>query len=199
MVSGVKGADVSIYDYLPPEQWKILDKHSKAVMLHLPRKQRLASDDNIRELLDARQKYPNVTIIIAHFGRSFCPYYLEAGLNKLDNGEGFYFDTAAVVNPAVYDIAFKRINIKSILFGTDMPISFWRGKREWTEKTYTNLSSENYHWNKNRKSPEEEAKYTIFLYEEVKSILDALEKNGQKESVKEDIFFRNTRRALKIT
>ena len=38
MVSGVKGAEISIFDFLPPEQWRILDKHGKAVMLHLPRK-----------------------------------------------------------------------------------------------------------------------------------------------------------------
>jgi hypothetical protein len=28
------------------------------------------------------KRYPDVTVIIAHFGRSFCPYYLKEGLIK---------------------------------------------------------------------------------------------------------------------
>lgn len=198
MISGIKGADISIFNFFPHAQWKILDKYARAVMLHLPRKERFASDDNIKELLEAKQKYPNVTIIIAHFGRSFCPSYLDKGLTKIGDATGFYFDTSAVINPAVYDIAFTRIDSKSILFGTDMPISFWRGKREWTENTYINLSSEDYSWNKIRKSPEEEAEYTIFLYEEVKTILDAVDKHGFGKNEKNDLFFNNSIKALRI-
>ena len=65
-------------------------------MLHLPRAERIASPENVRELLEISQRYPEVAIIIAHFGRSFCPYYLERGLEQLgQEGQGFYFDTTA--------------------------------------------------------------------------------------------------------
>ena len=198
MVSGVKGADISIYDFLPKDQWKILDRYKKAVMLHLPRKGRLADDDNVRELLEIRLGYPDVTIIVAHFGRSYTPFYLREGLKKLKGGEGFYFDTAAVVNPDVFRVAFDSIDHKFILYGSDMPMVLWHGRREWTEKSYTNLSSEDFSWNTDRRSPEVEKTYTFYLYEEVRSILDGAENRGLTKNQIADIFRSNALRALSL-
>jgi predicted TIM-barrel fold metal-dependent hydrolase len=198
MVSGIKGADMSIFDFMPGRQWTILEKHRGVVMLHIPRKGRFADADNIRELRKIRQTYPSVTIIIAHFGRSFCPSYLSEGLAKLGNAEGFYFDTSAVTNPEVYDIAFTRIDPAKILFGTDMPITFFRGRQEWTERDYSILTSDPFTWNKVRKTPEVEAEYTIYIYEEVRAILDAIDRNGLGEREKEGIFRENALRALGI-
>jgi hypothetical protein len=194
MVSGVKGADISVFDFLPKKQLALLNRLKSRVMLHLPRKERLADSLNVRELLEIRQRFPDVTVIIAHFGRSFCPYYLEEGLKKMGGAEGFFFDTSAVLNPAVYDIALNSIDSAKILFGTDMPISLFRGKREWTDRTYINLSSQDFSWNKNRRPPEEEAEYTLFVYEQVRTILDALDRNGMTEGQRDGIFFRNAER-----
>ena len=199
MVSGVKGADISIFDYLPHTQLEILNKYKKVLMLHLPRQERLADDVNIRELLDIRQKYPDVKIIIAHFGRCFCPYYLETGLKKFGDAQGFYFDTSDVINPELYDVAFSRIPPEVILYGSDMPITLWHEKREWTEKSYINLCRENFSWNKNRKTPEEEEKYTIFLYEEFRAILDAIDRHGFSKDQKQGIFSENARLVLGIS
>ncbi len=199
MVSGRKGADISILDFMPPHQWAVVNKHKKATMLHLPRSERFAADENIRELLHIRQKYPEVTVIIAHFGRSFCPYYLEEGLRKLGGAGGFYFDTSAVLNPAVYDIALTQIDSKQILFGTDMPITLFHGKREWTDRTYINLSSEDFSWNTDRRSPEEESRYTLFIYEQVRAMLDAMERHGLSDEQKQEIFFRNAEYVLKVS
>jgi predicted TIM-barrel fold metal-dependent hydrolase len=198
MHTGVKGADISIFDFFLHEQWALLDRHKKAVLLHLPRKNRIADDDNVRELLEARDKYPDVTIIVAHFGRAFCPIYLEEGLHKLGDVSGFYFDTAAVINPAVYDLAFSRIPIKRILYGSDMPILLWHGKREWTEREYINLCREPFSWNQKRRSREEEAQYTLFLYEQMRSILDALDRHGLSEEDKAGVFALNAKDALKL-
>jgi len=199
MYTGIKGADISIFDFFPHEQWALLDRHKKAVLLHLPRRNRIADDDNVRELLAARDKYPDVTIIIAHFGRAFCPIYLDQGLNKLGSeAGGFYFDTAAVINPAVYDLAFSRIPITRILYGSDMPILLWHGKRVWTERKYTNLCREPFTWNQERRSPEEEARYTFFLYEQMRSILDALDRNGFSEEDKAGVFAANAKKALRL-
>ncbi|MDK1032305.1 MAG: amidohydrolase family protein [Planctomycetia bacterium] len=196
MATGVKGADVSIFDFFPHEQWQILDRHKKAVVLHLPRKGRIADDDNVRELLDAREKYPDVTIIIAHFGRAFCPVFLEQGLDKLGGADGFYFDTAAVINPAVYDVAFSRIPAERILYGSDMPILFWHGRREWSKREYHNLCREDFSWNTRRRSTEDEATYTLFLYEQMRAILDAVDRHGFGEADKISIFGAGARKAL---
>ena len=193
MVSGAKGAEIGIFDFLPREQWQILDRHGKAVMLHLPRGERIASPENLRELQEAREAYPGVTIIIAHFGRSFCPYYLERALDQLGQAKaGFHFDTAAVINPRVYDLVFERLSPGQVLFGTDLPILFWHGRRSWTEREYRNLCREDYSWNRHHEPPEVEATYTLFLYEEVRTILDAGERHGLSPAQLEGIFHDNT-------
>lgn len=196
MFSGMKGADISIFDFMPHEHWEVLNRHQKAVMMHLPRKLRLADDDNIRELLEARDRYPDAVIIIAHFGRCFCPWYLQEGLRKLGDPQGFYFDTSAVINPEVYDMAFSELDASKILYGTDMPILLWHGKREWTLKEYRNLCREPFSWNIHRKSPEEEQEYTFFLYEQMRSILDAAQRNRLSREAVEGIFARNAEKAL---
>lgn len=63
------------------------------------------------------------------------------------------------------DIALTRIDQKQILFGTDMPIVLFHGKREWTDRTYINLSNEDFTWNTERRSADEESRYTLFIYE----------------------------------
>lgn len=197
MVTDVKGADISIFGFLPHEQCKILDRYGKAVMLHLPRKERIADRDNIRELLELRQRYPNITIIIAHFGRSFCPIYLRKGLKRMGDVRGFYFDTSAVINPEVYDVALDFIDPSKILFGTDMPITLWHGKQKWRRKRYINIPREEFTWKKLRK-PKEEPFYNLILYEQVRSILDAFERNRLGKEEKEGIFYGNAIRALKL-
>jgi predicted TIM-barrel fold metal-dependent hydrolase len=200
MVTGEKGADVSIFTFFPHEQWEILNRNKLAVMLHLPRKGRFADDGNVRELDEARQKYPEVTIIIAHFGRSFCPYYLEEGLRKLNGAEGFYFDTAAVLNPEVYMVAFNKIPSEKILYGSDMPIPLMHGRRKWTDREYINFCREEYEWNKDKhESPEIERNYTLFLYEEIKAILDGIDNAGLSERQKRGVFRDNSMKALKLT
>jgi len=199
MVSGSKGAEMSIFDFLPHGQWEVLNRHGKAVMLHLPRRGRLADDDNVRELLTARDRYPDVSIIIAHFGRAFCPVYLQEGLEKLGGAHDFYFDTTAVINPEVYDLAFSEIGADQILYGSDMPILLWHGRREWTKLAYRNLCREEFSWKSEHRPAEEETGYTLFLYEQMRAILDAMEHHGFTRQESDGIFGNNAKRALGLT
>jgi predicted TIM-barrel fold metal-dependent hydrolase len=197
MVSGVKGADISIYDFIPHEHWQIAERHGKAVMLHLPRAGRIADPENVRELREIRQGYPQVPVIIAHFGRSFCPYYLETGLRLLGpDAEGFYFDTAAVINPATYDLALSHIDPRRILFGTDMPILLWHGRRTWSERGYRNLCREEFSWKIHDEPEEVEAGYTLFLYEQMRAVFDAMERHHLDAGQRSGIFWENAARLL---
>lgn len=190
LVSTVKGAEISIFSFMPHWQLEILNRHRGTVVIHLPRKGRIADPDNVRELLEMRQRYPDIQIVIAHFGRSFNPVYLEEALEQMgDSAADFYYDTAAVLNPAVYELAFAKLPLKRILYGSDAPIMLWHGKRTWTDRTYHNLISE-------PDSGNLRSDDTFFLYEQMKVILDTLEGMGLAKEVKEDLFCENTRRLL---
>lgn len=198
-VAAVKGGQNSIFEFMPHAQLAVLNRHGKAVVLHLPRRDRLADPDNVRELLQMRQKYPDITIIIAHLGRSFCPIYLKKGLELMGpDASGFYFDTAAVINPTVYRLAFERLDYRQILYGTDAPIMYWHGKRVWTDTGYRNLCREAYSWNRHEEGLEAERNYTFVLYEQLKSILDVMDEMNFSSREKTAVFGENAQNILRI-
>lgn len=189
LASAIKGADISIYDFMPESQLSVLDRHKKALMLHLPRKGRLPDPDNIRELREIRQKFPDIHIILAHFGRSFTTEIFNQGITALgEDLKGFYFDTAAVVNPGVHQMAMEQLDSRQILFGTDFPIMTWHGMREWYTDTPTNYCRENFGWNRHEKGAEAEAEFTFIAYVQLKNMLDAI---GNDYIRKEQIFYKN--------
>ena len=195
LASAIKGADISIYDFMPESQLSVLDRHKKALMLHLPRKGRLPAPDNIRELREIRQKFPDIHIILAHFGRSFTTEIFNQGITALgEDLKGFYFDTAAVVNPGVHQMAMERLDSRQILFGTDFPIMTWHGMREWHKDTPTNYCRENFGWNRHEKGAEAEAEFTFIAYVQLKNKLDAI---GNDYIRKEQIFYKNALNAFR--
>ena len=76
-----------------------------------------------------------------------------------------YFDTAAVLNPEVYELALTTLSPERILFGTDEPIFLWHGKRTWTKTGYQNLAREDFAWNTHSEGRKTEAGYTFYADE----------------------------------
>ncbi len=188
MASTVKGADVSIFDFMPHAQFELADRLHAAVLMHLPRAGRLPDPENISEIRTILNRYPNVRLVLAHFGRCFQHEYFQRGLDALgEDVNRLWFDCAAVLNPKVYELAWKRLDYRRILFGTDLPIFLWHGKREWDEKGYHNLCREDFSWNKHL-YPQEEDSYTFFLYEQLNNILNIF---GDDTEVLQHIFSKN--------
>lgn len=190
MASAVKGAEVSIFDFMPRAQFTLADRLHAPVLMHLPRAGRLPAPDNVKEVREILDRYPNVKLVIAHFGRCFNVEYFETALEVFgEDIHRVWFDTAAVLNPAVYRLAFEALDYHKILFGTDFPILLWHGKREWSHGTYHNLCRENFSWNKHL-HPEDEPNYTFFVYEQLNNIFQLI---GENERMKQAIFFENAK------
>jgi hypothetical protein len=191
-----KDQEVSIFDFLPRCHLKVVDELGKIVLLHIPRRNRLRDKNNIGEIKEIRQKYPRIRLIIAHLGRSYCSVFAKEGLKYFRNDPGIFFDTSAVLNPEVYRIALEEIGPDSLLFGSDFPITLMRGIREWHDEKYVNFTSGDYIWNTNRKSRQEEAKYTLFVYEQIKACRQALKSTGLPAQAAHKIFFANAQLLL---
>ncbi len=194
LVSGRKGADIRIPDFLPDAFMHTLDRHKRAVTIHLPRAERIASPLNIRELLELRQKFPDAKIIIAHYGRSYNIEVIQKAYAEMGRDiEGFYFDNAAVLNPQVHRFMLEHIPQDRIFYGSDMPLLLWHGKRTWENGTYHNHAREQFRWNAN--APESEAErsgYTFFLYEQAKHLLDAIYSVGDR-ALAEKVYCKNAK------
>jgi len=188
MASMIKGADVSIFDFMPHEQFALADRLRAAVLMHLPRAERLPHPDNISEIREILDKYPNMKLVVAHFGRCFQHEYFERSLEALgEDVHRLWFDTAAVLNPKVYALAAEHLDHRRVIFGTDLPVLLWHGKREWDERGYYNLCREDFPWNKH-KYPQDEAGYTYYIYEQLNNLMTAY---GDDRAKLEDIFRRN--------
>ncbi|MGC9318355.1 MAG: amidohydrolase family protein [Armatimonadota bacterium] len=193
LIEGFEGGDVSIFEFLPHEHLALLDDLGAWVTLHLPRAQRLADRGNIDEILEIRRRYPNVVLVIAHLGRSYAGRYAREGFPPLAGDPGILFDNSAVLNPAVHALALDRFGPRRILWGSDQPVFYMRGRRRWEGDRYINLTSGDYSWNTEREPPEVEATYTLSLYEAVAACLDTIMALGFGEAEIEAIFHDNAR------
>ena len=187
------GGDVSTFDFLPHEHLELLDELGAWLTLHVPRAERLADPANIAEVLEIRRRYPNIALVIAHLGRSYSGYYAREGFPALAEDPGVLFDTSAVLNPAVLALALDRFGPERLLFATDQPVFYMRGRRTWQGRRYINLTSGGYSWNTDRQPPEVEAGYTLSVYEMIAALLDTIRALGYEQETVRAIFHDNAR------
>ncbi|QDS98202.1 amidohydrolase family protein [Adhaeretor mobilis] len=164
-----KHLEASIFDFLPHHQLELLNTRQAWVTLHVPRAGRLCDPKNIREVQTIREKYPDIALVIAHLGRCYTLEHAKEALPQLANDHGLYFDTSAVLNPAVLRFALETVEPERILYGTDNPIFYMRGRRSWSGATYKNYTNYPFHFNQQREAPEIEANYTLYMYEALKA------------------------------
>lgn len=188
--------EISVYDFVPRSHLEVLNRHSGVLMLHLPRKERLAHPDNIRELREISEEYPSIKLIVAHIGRSFCLPTAQRGLPGLVGLPNVWYDIAAVMNADVIEYAIKTVGPERLLYGSDLPITLIRGYREHIGDTYVNYTDGDYSWNTNRKPPEIEATYTYYLYEELRALVSAVRRVGNERELMRGIMFDNAARLL---
>lgn len=198
LATGQKASEISIFECMPHSKLKILNSRKKAMTLHIPRAGRLADINNVNEIKRIHDEYPDIKLIVAHLGRCYSTETFETAINLMgrDYMGDLTFDMAAVLNPAVLDMALEVIDHKRFMWGTDLPIFMWHGRRHWTPTQYFNLAREDFPWNKHSEGPEAEAGYTFFLYEQVKNLLDAVERTGEGEELKANVFYKNAERIL---
>lgn len=196
LLTGFEGGDLSIFDFLPHHQLEVLDELGGWLTLHLPRAQRLADPANIAEILEIRRRYPRIVLVIAHLGRSYAGRYAREGFPPLAEDPGILFDNSAVLNPAVHALAFDRFGPERIMWASDQPVFYMRGRRRWEGDRYLNLTSGDYSWNTDRQPPEVEATYTLSLYEAMAAGLDTLLALGFGDAQIEAVFHGNARRRV---
>ncbi len=165
-----KYLEAGIFDFLPRHQLEVLNQYRAWVTLHVPRAGRLPHPANLREIRELREGYPDLTLVIAHLGRCYTEVHARAALPELAGDSGLYFDNSAVLNPAVHRIAFEVLGPDRILYGTDNPVFYMRGRRQWHGTRYVNRTSYPFYFNKEREPPEIEARYTLFMYEALRAI-----------------------------
>lgn len=187
----------SIFDFLPHHVLEVLDEHPAWVTLHVPKAERLGHPDNIREICEIRRRYPNIVLVIAHLGRCYTEKQAREGILPLADDPGLYFDTSAVVNPDSHRVALEAVGTERLIYGSDNPVFFMRGRRQFTDNSYINRTNHDFVFNKIRESPEIEANYTLMMYEDIFAIKTAMQQLGMTDSAsRENVFYLNAAKRL---
>jgi hypothetical protein len=170
--------EASIFEFLPHHLLEVVNDRRAWVTLHVPKAARLGHPDNLREVREIRRRYPDIVLVIAHLGRCYTEPHAREALPRLADDPGLFFDTAAVLNPACHRVALEHFGPQRVLYGSDNPILFMRGRRQYRERTYLNRTNYPFHFNRDREPPEVEATYTLCLYEDLRAIQQACAELG---------------------
>jgi predicted TIM-barrel fold metal-dependent hydrolase len=189
-----KHLEADIFDFLPPHQLDVLNERGAWVTLHVPKADRLGHARNVAQIRELRRRWPNVILVLAHLGRCYTPEIAAEAFPRVADDPGVCFDTSAVMHPEVLGLALRTFGPERLLFGTDNPILYMRGRQRWEGGRYVNHTSYPFHFNTRREPPEVEAGYTLFLYEALWALRQACEQCGLTPAQVEQIFWGNAAR-----
>jgi predicted TIM-barrel fold metal-dependent hydrolase len=165
--------ELRIFDFLPPHQLDVLDRHGWIVMLHIPRHGRLQDPVNLYQMLELEQRWPNVRVIIAHVGRAYCDGDVGDAFKVLAPTRRLLWDFSANTNATVFRQLLDAVGPRRVLFGSDLPITRMRMRRIQRDGRYVNLVPPGLYGdvsgdpNMGEVTPEEGRRLTFFLYEEL--------------------------------
>lgn len=188
--------EAGIFDFLPHHQLEVLDTYHAWVTLHVPKAERLGHPANIRQIREIRKRYPHVKLVIAHLGRCYTEKDAKDAIPKLADDDGLYWDCAAVLNPAVFKVAFRCIGPERVMWGTDNPVSLMRGRQQYRGREYVNRTSHPFFFNKEREPANVEARYTLYVYEQLNAVKKVFTQLGLTEQQKEAFFYGTAERLV---
>lgn len=194
--------DIQIYDFLPPHQLRVLDRHGWIVMLHIPRPGRLRDPVNLRQMVEIEKRYPNVRVIIAHVGRAYCPEDIGNAFDVLAETRHMLFDVSANTCAETFRQLIRAVGPGRILFGSDLPILRMRTRRICEGGTYINLVPRGLYGDVSgdphlrEVEGNEAAQLTFFMYEEIDAFRRAAVETGLSRDEIESVFFGNAAHLL---
>ncbi len=189
--------DVEINDMLPARLMEIADKFGLIVMLHIPRRLRLADPLNQEQIIALAEQYPGAKIILAHIGRAYFLKSIIGYLNRIRDLPNVYFDLAMLNNWEVLEYLFDNVESHKILYATDIPIALAPGKSVEINDQYAYITPGP--WQAGTVIIDEHRKlvYTSFAYEEIRAIKKAVRRLKLSSSFIKALFYANGMRLLK--
>ena len=181
------GREVELLDFFTPEQLEMLNRRKMIAVVHIPRKMRLEDPLNRKQMKHLCETYPDITFVFAHIGRA---YYQRCATDYVDEFVEFpnaYWDTAMINHEGVLRYTFDHFPAERILFGTDAPLSFLRGKSVEINNQYAYVMTEDHGFGTTLVDRTGKIRYVPFLYEQLRSVL-AL---GLPRPTLENFFYNN--------
>lgn len=191
--------EIRIFDFFPHNQLKAMDDLGAIVMLHIPRDGRLKDPVNVNQIIEIKQKYPKLKLIIAHIGRAYTEQDVGDAFEKLSVCPDLMFDFSANCCDFAMEALLRAVGSKRAMFGSDLPILRMRTHRIIENNTYINLIPPGLYGDPSQDrhlrevSYEESKKITFFMYEEILAMKRTVTKLGMNKQDVENLFYNNAR------
>lgn len=195
LVPQIPGRQVSLKDFFSEEQLKYMDRSGLVTTIHIPGKDRLNDPQTRKLMVEFCREYPNANFIFAHIGRAYFMRGITGLLDELAECPNAWLDTAMVNHRDVLKYTFDHFPAERILFGSDAPISLLHGKSVEINHQYAYVTSEKIQLGNVIHDVNGTVVYTLFLYEQLRSILDC----GLTSEYLKDFFFNNAYRLFSST
>ena len=181
--------EVCIHEMLPAWVMEIINDKHLAVMLHIPRKGRLADPLNQQQIMELCERYPHARIILAHIGRAYFLKNVIGNLEVVKCYPNLYVDLAMLNHWEVLEYTFSQVPHEKILYGTDIPLALAPGKSVEINDQYTYVTP--VPWELSISDDHQKLAFTSFLYEELRAVKKAVERLHLKQVFKQKLFFEN--------
>jgi len=194
LVLGKPTDDIRVADYIPAAVWQAAHERRAIVLVHLGRPGRLYDPYDIQDMTDACRRYPGARVIIAHIGRPYIPSMIRHGIPEVYKElPNLWFDICPICESGVLEVAIRDLGPGRLLFGSDSPVTYMRGRLgEWKgDRKF--FSSMDLPWNVDREAPEREARYTFFMYEQLLGLQRAAAATGLSRSDVREILCDNAK------
>jgi len=192
-----KSGEPRVRNFLTAPHMKIVNERGLIVVLHVPRKGRIADPVNIRDVAELCHTYPNARIVLAHTGRSYGPYFIEQAIPTLKGCPNLWFDLAALDETESIEVLLDNVSHERILFASDLPVTLLHGRHLCVNRHCFFLTEEECP-NAIRPPKELEFAMTYMLYETCRALIRAWKKKGLPRKALNDMFYGNAKRLVNI-
>jgi len=157
---------------------------------------------NLYQILELKQQFPKVKLIVAHVGRAYAEEDVGNAFELLDTCPDLLYDFSANCCDYAITEVLKHAGTKHVMYGTDMPILRMRTHRIVENGTYINLVPPGLYGDPSQDphlrevSAEEAEKITFFVYEELLSFKRSAQALGLTRQDIEDVMYNNAKKLL---
>ena len=187
--------DISMFDFISKKVFEFSQEYGLIILIHIPRAGRLNDRRNIEEIKAIGRKYPNIKIILAHAGRSYCYSDIKDSIEYLKEVKNLYVDTAMINSFSVNKVLMEELGSERILYGSDLPVAIFKGKN-------IDINNRHYFVTKTPKAwslSSEEMRldsFTFFIYEIIRAIRVAAKSLNLSKKGIDNIFYQNAKRLI---
>ncbi len=183
----------TVEEYAPEWMWELLHEVRGVLMLHIVRDEALNDAENQKSLRRLCRSYPRAQLVLAHVGRSFNYRHGREGLWTLADLDNAVVDTSAICEPAAFQAALEYLGPRRVLWGSDFPVSEFRGRCVTTGGRFFWMHPESLRTDHQAAT---ETEMTLVGIESLLSLREACEDAGLTQGDLKDVFRRNALRTL---